>query len=248
MMAAQEISLDVPKTVTIRIDQPKAASPILGSFLLLLAGLVGWAAATFLDYEDNVMAKADYQLSLSNDLKSILIFIEKKDYCLATALLDDNQVAAGMVGAPKSSAVIVLSNRIASPDLDASAQLCGTTANDPVAQGTRVSLSREQVQSDLFSSERRKFAEQYVASYNAGSEQTKSEIVSALIAAIIGGEDDVHRYRVNIYIALTFSLLPKAALTAEQQQKLKALQQTAEYKQDPQFRINVDRAIKVQVG
>jgi hypothetical protein len=75
----------------------------------------------------------------------------------------------------------------------------------------------------------------------------QERLATALNDALIApGNDQERRYRINLYVALTFSRLPKIALPAEVQAALLALQTSAEYKKDETFQKNVDSALKRQ--
>lgn len=99
----------------------------------------------------------------------------------------------------------------------------------------------------LFSKERRKFASFLSSLYTTSPEPQKRLIASTLSNTIIDpGSDPDRRYRVNLYVAVTYSLLPTDATDNVQLEKLMSLKNTAEYRQDSTFRKNVDRAVDKQ--
>jgi hypothetical protein len=87
-----------------------------------------------------------------------------------------------------------------------------------------------------------------VDTYKSSSAESQRRIVSALLDAIIPKNTDAgRRYRVNLYVALTFSLLPKTTLSPQEAMRLRSLLSYSEYK-DSTFRLNVDAAIAKQIG
>lgn len=74
--------------------------------------------------------------------------------------------------------------------------------------------------------------------------RARKEIVTSLISSIVPEEDQTS-YRINIYIALTLSLLKEGWIGTEQQRKaIEDLRGTSSYKKDSTFRGRVDDALK----
>lgn len=110
-------------------------------------------------------------------------------------------------------------------------------------------LSANLIRDWLFSSERQEHATRLAERHAAADANEQTRIVDMVIAAIIPPrEDPERRYRVNLYIALTISRMTSGALTKpEQREALIGLRNTPEYREDPTFRDNVDRAIARQM-
>jgi len=105
-------------------------------------------------------------------------------------------------------------------------------------------LTDDSIRDLFFSADRRKFAEHLVKLYE---DPSKKPLVHSLTEAIIApGDDPEQRYRVNLYIALTFSLLPEGSIdNSNDGAALKQLARTAEMK-DATFADNVKRALAKQ--
>ncbi|OCP22433.1 MULTISPECIES: hypothetical protein [unclassified Ensifer] len=110
---------------------------------------------------------------------------------------------------------------------------------------TAAALTVDRIRDLMFTPDRRDFAAHIAKLY--GTTEDKAAVVSALTGAIIPpGADDVRRYRVNLYIALTISKLPSEAITAPRD--VAALQRLsfAPEMRDPTFADNVSRALAQQ--
>jgi hypothetical protein len=109
-------------------------------------------------------------------------------------------------------------------------------------------LDATAIRDGLFSADRRLFAEAIVARYTAATPAQQRALVQSLLEAIVLDQDDgQRRYRINLYIALTFSLLPQGAAVGADLDRLAELRSAAEMK-DPTFRQNVENAIRRQGG
>jgi hypothetical protein len=111
-------------------------------------------------------------------------------------------------------------------------------------------VTPELIQQWLFSDERRDHAQQLAVMYDQADVDGRTKIVDAIIAAMIPrGQDPERRYRVNLYIAVTFTYMASGALTKEDQKAaLLELRNSAEYREDQTFKDRVDEAIAKQVG
>lgn len=124
-------------------------------------------------------------------------------------------------------------------------------ADADIVTGTPVKVpaddwTRELIRERLFSDERRLYSASLVEGYETAEEVQRGALVKALLASIIGpDEDPERRYRVNLHLALTFSRLPPRILLPEQLARLEALIQTPEYG-DPTFRKSLDNALRQQ--
>ena len=107
------------------------------------------------------------------------------------------------------------------------------------------SLQVEAVRARLFSADRRKYVQFLADGYPALTDPDKASLVTTLLDTIIPqGTDGERRYRVNLYVALAFSKLPKVDDGIDLS-RLVALRETAEY-EDPTFKQNVEHALARQ--
>jgi hypothetical protein len=104
-------------------------------------------------------------------------------------------------------------------------------------------LTRANIQKLMFTPDRRKFAQHLARLYE---DPSKKALAHALVDAIIPpGQNPQMRYRVNLYIALTVSLLPRGSIEGADATAFRALLQSAEMK-DATFADNVRRALQKQ--
>lgn len=102
------------------------------------------------------------------------------------------------------------------------------------------------IQEELFSPRRREFAEYFVELHATSSPIDRHTLVEGLLDSVIAPDaDGRRRYRVNLYIALIFSRLPRDSVTDAGLQRLDALRDYAEMS-DPTFRQNVENALRQQ--
>ncbi len=223
--------------------------------LYLLCILIGWLIATGISYFGSDIERAEYKLAVANyrsvlskDLDAVRAHIVVGNYPMAQALLDDSQSAAETLGLPPSAMVKLLSDQIIENTRE-------TAGLPPVVDTTQpagpvLGLTKEIVQDQFFSADRRNAALAIAAAFESADQPSREATVDVLLDAVIPqGEDDRRRYRVNIYIALALSLLPPKSVTRPDDiDRLMALRDTAEYGADSQFRLNVDTAIARQAS
>ena len=123
----------------------------------------------------------------------------------------------------------------------------GGTATSKTGEQEAALVTPDSVQDNFNSTNRRDYAEYLVSLYATSSLRAQQSIVKNLLDAIMDGSDN-RSYRVNLYIALTFSLLPPDALKDNEngKEKLKSLMGTSHYRRESTFRQNVNRAVAKQ--
>lgn len=118
----------------------------------------------------------------------------------------------------------------------------------PLFPETIADLTTDLIRQRLFSDQRREYATHLAMLYDKSDEPGRAALVNAIVAAIISQkEDPERRYRVNLYIAVTFTRMATGALKdPAQRRELLTLKLTPEYRDDPTFVQNVDQAIRKQ--
>jgi hypothetical protein len=223
------------------VQSSKATRFVTHAATVALSGLVAWGTTVYLEYKKSEVEQGRYSLELEKDKVEIIDLVKGRETPLALALVDYYQVRFGgdsayarfleAIGAYINTAPGRISEH-RTPSSENPNEVSGITIDD--------------VRNHLFSVARRQFAEHVVDLYTAANEEGRRRLVFMLLEAIIpAGKDETRRYRVNLYIALTFSLLPRVAMTPEQITQLKALSTSHEYG-DHTFKTNVNNAIAKQ--
>jgi hypothetical protein len=102
------------------------------------------------------------------------------------------------------------------------------------------------IQDKLFSASRRQYSDDFVRLYEVADQSKRQDLGAKLLAAIVPNDGDhMRRYRVNIYVARTFALLPRVTDNTTLP-ALRRLKDSPEYKTDLTFRQNVNAALKKQ--
>lgn len=222
----------------------------LGRFLgsaatVAVSGVVAWGVSVYHTNVELGIANEQVQLEKDKDKIAIVNLIVDKETTLAQALIDYYEAKFADKDQDYATLLKAISNH-----LDTASGLISNSdpliSSDIDLSGIVSSITADFIRDQFFSSNRRNYAEELVEIYQKSNSTSQSEIISELLSAIIAkGSDGTRRYRVNLYIALTFSLLPKANLDATQLKKIESLQAYDEYG-DKTFKLNVDRAISKQ--
>jgi len=215
---------------------------------IALSGVVAWLVSSYFEYKRSVVDEGKYVLELEKDKVEIINLVRDRDTALALALIDYYRQKFGQEDNAYTGLLKAIESWISTAPGQITKQTL-TVETKPDAQKGTVTITAETIRDLLFSASRRQYAESVVDSYKTSSAESQRRIISALLDAIIPKNTDAaRRYRVNLYIALTFSLLPKATLSSEEAMRLKSLLSYSEYKEDSTFRQNVDAAIAKQIG
>lgn len=207
--------------------------------VIVLSGIIGWSIATGLNVFDRFLETKAYDLDVARERLAIVSYVDGKNITLATLMIDYyGEILA--TGDPSYTAFLTgLRNYLASP-----AANVGEPTVAEIKQAS-LTLDAETIRSRMNAPDRRDYAESLVAAYEQDASKGP-DIVDGLLQAILA-DGSTRQYRVNIYIALTFSLLPKGAIrSAEQYETLSQLEDSQEYKGDSQFRVNVKAALAKQ--
>lgn len=229
---------------------------IAGGASVAIAGAIGgaitWFISGYVAVSGVELDKAKFDHELDKDKLQIVEFIDTHKPQLAVIILDYYEDRL------RPNSLLSSSDETDDPALaliDALQAYVATTQQDlaptppkgsPSAVGGKVAeLSAKSIRDQFFSAARRNFAEELVGLYEVGTVEEKTSIIEELTGSIIAKDEDARRrYRVNLYIALTLSLLPP--VPPENREKvtsaLQALRDSDEYKKDSTFRLNVDNA------
>ncbi|EJZ16724.1 hypothetical protein NE852_00155 (plasmid) [Rhizobium sp. Pop5] len=218
---------------------------VLPTSLGLLGGLVAWGATTFLDLRKDLREQAIFAHQVDIDKIKIFDLIDEKKIDLSLAVIDyykakytDEESFSILLGAAENY-IDTFEGAITNPQ--------GVQSSDQ-ASSSLLSLDPATMRDQFFSPSRRTYAEGLAAFYRSADPGRRAALVKSLISAIIRStENDPKReYRVNLYIALTFTLLPKvdASVAGSVREVLAELQTTN--KSDPTFQKNVNAAIAKQ--
>jgi hypothetical protein len=147
------------------------------------------------------------------------------------------RLAVGMLPAIDSELGAVLAAEIAKSDTD-------PTVRDAASKVESAAIGGEirELVASFSGTQRRSASTRLVSLYARGSLSVRRSIVDDLVAAVMP-EGDPQSYRVNLYVALTLSLIrPAWSGTQEQKAVIESQRQTNNYA-DPTFRIRVDQAL-----
>jgi hypothetical protein len=195
----------------------------------VLGGVVAWLVSVY--FEEKHIA-----LEMEKDKVEIIRLVKDQDTPLALILIQYFDETFGAGDANYRKFLTTVSNYIST----APSKL---TKEQPIATDAAGTTS-DIIQNQFFSVNRRQYAEYLVDLYKKATSDQKSQIVSALLGAILPEGSD-HGYRVNLYIALTFSLLPNTKMDNANLDRLKKLKDLKDYK-DTTFKLNVDNALTKQ--
>lgn len=234
-------SNDVAKDVS----EPASANPLKHWLVIGISALVSWLVATGIELYKSRTDELKYFLDVDKIKIDVVNLVKDRkdgDVTLALAIIDyytekykDDNIYNGFL--------IVIRNVIGS-DRD-------NYTNQPAASPSTLSreiasITVDQIQAQFGSANRRRYAEFIAATAAKASDQEKKMIADQLIKAILSTDNKYgSSYRINIYITLTFSLLPPIELSRAQVDQLLALKNTGNY-DDPTFRLNLSNALARQ--
>jgi hypothetical protein len=214
---------------------------------IALSGVFAWLVSSYFEYKRSVVDEGKYLLELEKDKVEIINLVKDRDTALALALIDYYRETFGKTDNAYTGFLKAIESWISTAPGQITKQTA-TVETKTDAQKETVTITAETIRDQLFSASRRQYAEFVVDTYKSSSAESQRRIVSALLDAIIPKNTDAgRRYRVNLYVALTFSLLPKTTLSPQEAMRLRSLLSYSEYK-DSTFRLNVDAAIAKQIG
>jgi hypothetical protein len=205
---------------------------------LALSGVVAWLTSVYFENKKAAVDEQRFARDLGKDKIEIINLVKDRDTPLALALIEYFRIKFAASDPDYDKFLEAISGYIGSAP--------GKITKEQPPSATDVSgTTTEIVRNQFFSVNRRQYAEYLVDQYR-NDQRSQSQIVSALLDAIIPKVEDPTRYRVNLYIALTFSLLPRTSMSNSDLQRLRALKDYPEYNNDRTFKLNVDNALAKQ--
>lgn len=218
----------------------------LWEIILLIggSGFISGAVAFAVSFHQMSIAERNYALELEQAKIAILELVKEREIELAQATIDyySDKYSDDR---PYKVLLTAISNYLASTNNKIIDEKTIATQGDG-SKNPAAEITVATIKSQLGSANRRAYAEFIAATANASSPAQRSQIASNLIDAIMAKDDaNGTRYRINLYIALTFSLLPRIDMTADQEQKLLALRRTPDF-ENSTFRQNLQRALAAQ--
>lgn len=216
------------------------------SVTVAIRGLVAWGVTTLIAWKEASTDQDRYELEAGRDKVAIIELVKEREPTLALALLDYYDARFGKTDAAFKEFLEAISAYIDSSAGSISNQQEALPLEQTDSEVAR--LSKETIRDQLFSANRRVYAEKLVKLFESSNDDTdKKKIVSVLLDSIIPSDGDQRRrYRTNLYIALTFSLLPRVGMTQQELDLLEKLETYKEYRDDPTFKQNVENAITKQ--
>lgn len=217
---------------------------VLPAGLGLVGGIIAWGATTFFELRKDLREQAIFAHQVDVDKIKIFDLIDEKKIDLSLAVIDYYQAkytdeeAFSVLLAAAEDYIDTFQGTIGAPQ-----------EGQTTVQATELleGLDPKVIRDRFFSASRRTYAEGLVASYRSANTAGRASLVNSLLAAIIktSDNDTKRQYRVNLYIALAFALLPKvdAGVAAAVKQELSTLKPTIK---DATFQKNVTAAIAKQ--
>ena len=214
---------------------------------LALATVIAWFISSYFEYSKIRVEIGRYLLEMEKDKVAIINLVRERETPLALALIDYYQFKFGKDSeGSEDAAYTKFLKAIADHISSAPGKI---SKPDPAASMTNSqspAFDVESVRNQFFSANRREYSENLVDFFSRSTTVVQMKIVEVLLSSIIDRDKDpTRRYRINLYIALTFALLPKAGMSTADISRLQALRSFSEYS-DVTFRQNVENAIAKQ--
>ena len=213
---------------------------------IAISGVVAWLVSVYFESENARISQSHYVLELEKDKVQIISLVKDQETTLALALIDYYQTRFGN----KDTAYTTLLESISAYIDTAQGKISGKNNGEDSSvkvENITDSITPDSIRDQFFSANRRKYAEYLVSLYRNASDKDKNTLIHLLLDAIIAKDKDgLRRYRINLYIALTFSLLPDTRMSENDKGRLSSLREYDEYKDNKTFKLNVDNAIAKQ--